>query len=79
MMTPALALLDHLDGIIERYKVEEWEPGLAVRVSGLMHQCLMHPDVRGLRSDDTRLPQLAAHRARLCRLDMIAASAVLNF
>jgi len=78
MMTPALALLDHLDRIIDRYQVEEWEPGLAVRVSGLMYQCLVHPDVRGLRTDDVRLPQLAAHRARLCRLDMIAASAVLS-
>lgn len=79
MVTPALALLDHLDDVVARYKVEEWEPGLAVRVSGLMHQCLTHPDARGLRSDETRLPQLEAHRTRLCRLDMVAAAKVLNF
>jgi type VI secretion system protein VasJ len=78
MVMPALAILDHLDGTIDRYKVEEWEPGLAVRVSQLMHQCLTHPDARALRGDDVRLPQLTAHRARLCRLDMVAAASVLN-
>jgi type VI secretion system protein VasJ len=78
MVMPAMALLDHLDEVIERYNVEEWDPSLAVRVSGLMHQCLMHADARGLRSDEIRLPQLAAHRARLCRLDMVAAAEVLN-
>jgi len=78
MVAPALALLDHLDSVIDHYNVEDWEPNLAVRVSGLMHQCLMHADARALRPDEVRLPQLEAHRTRLCRLDMVAAAGALN-
>lgn len=79
MVAPALALLDHLDEVVARHQVEDWEPGLAVRISGLMHQCLMHADARTLRRDDIRLPLLEAHRTRLCRLDMVAAAGAMNF
>jgi len=78
LIAPALALLDHLDAQVERYAVEDWEPALALQVSTLMHQCLLHADARALRRDEIRLPQLEAHRARLCRLDMAAALAALK-
>ena len=78
LVAMALPLLDHLNAEVERTGLEAWEPNLAVGVSVLMHRCLLHNDAQALRTQDVRLQQLELHRARLCRLDIVAAAEALK-
>jgi type VI secretion system protein VasJ len=66
----AESLLGGLEGVIDQYQLDEWEPGLAARALGDLYACL-------LKSRPKPTPDDAQHRAavfaRLCRLDPTAA------
>lgn len=74
----AILLLDHLDEQVVLSNLEAWEPAFAIKVSVLMHRTLLHGDAQDLRVQDLRLAQLESHRARLCRLDIVAAADALK-
>ena len=66
----AASLLEGLEQVIDAYRLEEWEPGLAARTFADLYACMQKLKPKPTPDDAQRSAQIFA---RLCRLDPAAA------
>ncbi|MEJ0014957.1 MAG: type VI secretion system protein TssA [Acetobacteraceae bacterium] len=70
----ALPVLQHLDRLIERHGLEEWEPAAVTEGARLLYDCLATPELAKLLSETDRTVATQAAFARLARLDPVLAT-----
>lgn len=73
MIAFVLPMLDELSLEAARQELAVWEPALAVELNRLACQCLTHADATKVRPDPDRRAALVSYRARLFRIDPVAA------
>jgi type VI secretion system protein VasJ len=69
-LTLASSLLEGLDGTIEQYRLEDWEPELAARALGDLYACLRKAKPKPTPDEVQHINEVFA---RLCRLNPAAA------
>ena len=69
-LTLASSLLEGLEGLIDQYHLEEWEPQLAAQTARNLYECLRKAKPKPTPDDIRRSADVFA---RLCRLDPAAA------
>ncbi len=70
-----LALLAHLEAKVAEFGLERWEPDIALRVSELSYDAMLHPGSRVLTTDESRMDTMRHQLERLCRVDIRSAAA----
>ena len=71
----AASLLDGLDAEIQRHGLDEWEPGLAVKVLESLYRCRKRLAERRSASPD-EAARVEAVFARICRIDPVTAASL---
>nr|WP_312010281.1 type VI secretion system protein TssA [Bradyrhizobium cenepequi] len=72
-VTTAVALLEHMEGVVAERELESWEPALALEIAELRFRAMTHSDSQQMIDEPRRRLALEQIRTRVARIDIARA------